>query len=41
MVFGVVIDGSDIKPPFIFSDGLKLNTEAYIKCLKDAVRTIS
>ena len=37
MVFGVVSSDGDIMPPFIFPHGLKLNTEAYIKCLEKVV----
>ena len=37
MVFQMVTCDSDIKAPFIFSQGLRLNIEAYIKCLEEAV----
>ena len=33
MVFEVIIIDRKIIPPFIFLDGLRLNTEAYIKFL--------
>ena len=34
MVFKMIIRDGDIMPLFIFPHGLRLNTEAYIKCLK-------
>ena len=35
MVFGVVTSDSDVIPSFIFRRDLRLNTEAYIKYLKE------
>ena len=37
MVFGVVTKDGDVMHPLIFPQGLKLNTEAYIKCLEEVV----
>ena len=37
MVFGVVSCDYDIMLPFIFPHGLRLNAEAYIKCLEEVV----
>ena len=34
MVFKMVTNDSDVKPPFIFPHCLTFNTEGYIKCLK-------
>ena len=39
MVFGVVTSGGDIMSQFIFLHGLRLNMEAYIKCLEEVVLT--
>ena len=33
MVFGVVTNDSDLMIPLFFPRGLRLNMEAYIKCL--------
>ena len=33
MVFGVVISDDEVISPFTFPHGLRLNTEAFIKCL--------
>ena len=35
MVFEVVPTNGDVMPPFIFLLGLRINTEAYIKCLEE------
>ena len=37
MVFGMVTSNGDVMPPFFFAHGLRLNTEAYIKCLEEVV----
>ena len=37
VVFGMVTSYSDIMPPSIFSHDLRLNMEAYIKCLEKVV----
>ena len=37
MVFGKVTGDSDVMPPFIFPHGLKLNMEAYTKCMEKVV----
>ena len=37
MVFEVITSDGDFISPFIFSHGLTLNTEVYIKCLKEIV----
>ena len=34
MMFGAVTSNGDVILPLIFSHGLRLNTEAYIKCLR-------
>ena len=39
MVFGVINSDSDVMHPFIFSYGLRLNTEAYTKCQEAEVLT--
>ena len=37
MMFKVVTSNGDVMPSFIFPHALRLNTEAYIKCLKEVV----
>ena len=37
MVFGIVTSDGDVMLPFIFSRGLSLNMETYIKCLEEVV----
>lgn len=37
MVFGVVTSDGDVMPPFMFPQGLRLNTDGYIKCLEEVV----
>ncbi len=37
MMFGVVTTDGDIIPPFIFLQGLELNTEAYVKFLEEVM----
>ena len=37
MLFGVVTNNGNIMLPFIILHGLRLNTEAYIKCLHEVV----
>ena len=39
IVFEVVTSDGDIMPLLIFPRGLRLNTEAYIKCLEEFVLT--
>ena len=39
MVFGMVTSDGDVIPPFIYPHGLRLNKEAYIKCLEGVVPT--
>ena len=35
--FGMVTSNGDLIPPFIFPYGIRLNKEAYIKCLEEIV----
>ena len=37
LVFEVITTDGNLTPPFIFTYGLRLNTEAYIKFLKEEV----
>ena len=39
IVFGVVTNDVDVMLLFFFSHGLRLNTEAYIKCPKEVLQT--
>ncbi len=38
MVLGVVSNEGDVMPPHIFAKGLKINTEEYVKVLKEVVK---
>ncbi len=38
MVLGVVSNEGDVMPPHFFEKGLKINTEEYLKVLKDVVK---
>jgi hypothetical protein len=38
MVLGVVSNEGDVVPPHIFAKGLKINTEEYLKVLKEVVK---
>jgi hypothetical protein len=38
MILGVVRNEGDMMPPHIFTKGLKINTEEYLKVLKEVVR---
>ena len=37
MAFGEVTSDGDVKPPFLFSHGHRLNTETCIKCIEEVV----